>query len=309
MELTNEIAAPTQLTRSIGSSNATAAANSQHGETPVANIPYRIYNPFPRTNQVLMHWRDTGSMSIAAATTEPQQLTYRLNSITDIKTDITYGADPDRSAADTIDSTPNIPAMRNFWSCVYDYYTVIRSRYHFRIRPNNATSNNSDAFDVFQHMHGKQIPPKVTTGTTPVPWNYRKRFPHTIHKQVKTMPANNDHFQLYWTDFYGEWYPGMINHEVEEDELKKTWIKFNNTPPIGEFLTFVGQRSSLTPNTRAMDFIYEISIEYEVQLKSLKDQFQYIRPGVTISMDPPNLTNPVLDITAAQVYNQLNPAV
>ena len=47
-----------------------------------------------------------------------------------------------------------------------------------------------------------------------------------------------------------------------------------------------------------------MSIEYEVQLKSLKDQFQYIRPGISISFDPPAIggVNPA----TTQVYNQIN---
>lgn len=311
MELTNDEEAPMVTSRAMTSSSGN---NQTHGETPIANIPYRIYNPFPRTNQVLMHYRTSNTGFIGVSTNVAQQITFRLNSITDIQTAITYAADPDRGEADTMTGTLNIPAMRNFWSCVYDYYTVVRSRYHFRIRPTNEVANHTDTLDIFEHLHGKQIPPLNGQGGTQIDVAYRKRFPHTILKKSKQLPLGTTaeaerHLEETWTDFYGEWYPGTIQHEVEEDELKKTWIKFNNTPPIGEFLTYVFQRASSNPtNTKALFYAWEISIDYEVQLKSLKDQFQYIRPGVTMNFDPPDVVapSPALVIAANQVYSQIN---
>jgi hypothetical protein len=74
-------------------------------------------------------------------------------------------------------------------------------------------------------------------------------------------------------------------------------------------LTYVFQRSSQNPSAaNQLFYAWEISMEFEVQLKSLRDQFQYIRPGVTISMDPPDtvLPTPVTVIGVSEVYNQLN---
>lgn len=315
MESTNvEIDEPMVQSRAM---TTTGGSNKQNqGETPVANINYRIYNPFPRTNQVLMHFRRYDSGSIAAAVEGVSAYTFRLNSITDCVTSIVYGADPARDTPDVNDATPNIPAMRNFWSCVYDYYTVVRSRYHFRIRWNNSTANNQDVLDIYQHMHGKQYPPLFTSANKPIPWTYRKRFPQTIMKQslsqitgdvITGTSAASTHANDIWTDFYGEWYPGAIQHEVEEDDLKQTWTKMIETPKIGEFVTFVIQRSSTTDSVRGANWEWEFNIEFEVQLKSLRDQWQYIRPGITLSMDPVDIATPALSITAAQVYNQLEP--
>ena len=47
----------TQLTRSAGGTS--TSTYKGHGETPVANINYHIYRPFPSTNQVLMNYRGT----------------------------------------------------------------------------------------------------------------------------------------------------------------------------------------------------------------------------------------------------------
>lgn len=321
MELTDDIQ-PLAMARSMPSNNGSAGGNRQNGETPVANIPYRIYNPFPRTNQVLMHYRTSGNGTIASSNNTTAQISFRLNSITDIQTSYAYSADPDRSAIDTIDATINIPAMRNFWSCVYDYYTVVRSRYHFRVRPANTDKNNLDVLDIFQHLHGKQSPPLIGAGGIRIDYQYRKRFPQTIHKQIKMHPngatstagvVSDIHYNDMFTDIYGEWYPGMINHEIEEDELKSTWTKFQQTPKIPEFVSYVFQRSAGTPTDREMAFYWEMLIDYEVQLKSLKDQFQYIRPSVTINMDPPDIpanvtTGPpaLVTLAANQVYSQIN---
>lgn len=317
MELTLDQDAPMVTARAMTST--ADAANAQHGETPVANIPYRIYNPFPRTNQVLMHFRALQTNDIAENVNAVVTTSFRLNSIVDVATQLTYGADPSRTDPDVVDNELNVPAMRNFWSCIYDYYTVVRSRFHLRVRPKNSAANNVDTVDVFMTMHGKQIPPRLTTSGQPIPWNYRKRFPHTIMKKMKMMTTGGvvtgvssvtDHFEDAFVDFYGEWYPGIIDHEVEEDELKKTWHKMTETPRIPEFVTFTMQRSSDTTVTRKLDLEWEFSIDYEVQLKSLRDQFQFIRPGMTLNFDPIDLTQnngTNLSITAAQVYNQLNP--
>ena len=135
----------TQLARSSGGT--TSSTYRGHGETPVANINYRIYRPFPSTNQVLMVYRTGNNFTVSGSgATRVRGLTFRLNSINDCFTDCTYSANPDPSTGDTIDATPNVPSMRNFWSTVYRYYTVVRSRFHFRIRPNKISLFRSGLF-------------------------------------------------------------------------------------------------------------------------------------------------------------------
>ena len=142
------------------------------GETPVANINYRIYRPFPSTNQVLMVYRTGNNFTVSGSgATRVRGLTFRLNSINDCFTDYTYSANPDPSTGDTIDATPNVPSMRNFWSTVYRYYTVVRSRFHFRIRPNNQTAAIAlDEMDIYMHLHGIQRPPDLDSAGNPIPW-------------------------------------------------------------------------------------------------------------------------------------------
>ena len=223
-------------------------------------------------------------------TSKVAAFTYRLNSINDTFTAYNYSANPNPSTADTIDAAANVPTMRNFWSTVYQYYTVTRSRFLLRIRTNNqVTAMPLDELDVFMHMHGVQRPPDFDSTSAPIPWHYRKYFPHTVMKKLRAKPttlANTEDHWLNFTEFYGQWYPGMIKHEVEEDEVQKTWIKIGDTPPLGEFVSFVIQRSNSSNATSALAFSWEMFIEYEVQLKELTAQYQFIIPNTTLNLTP-----------------------
>lgn len=287
-----------------GNSNGTGKGMS--GETPVANINYRIYRPFPSTNQVLMVYNNRGSgvVDITSGNTV-QQLTFRLNAINDVETPYNYTIDPNATNADAITGTPSVPSMRNFWSTVYQYYTVVRSRYHFRIRPANASAITVGELDIYQHKHGIQFPPLVMDTDQAIPWNYRKYFPNTDVQKMKSHPqgsaSTQHHYLNQWTEFYGQWYPGSIKHQVEEDENRKTWIKMTDIPRTPEYLSYVLQRSSSSSAT-AINYQWEFNIEFEVQLKELRTQYEYIRPKITLSLDPVNLTGytPV----EADIYNQ-----
>jgi hypothetical protein len=300
-EQTNEI-----TSRAIGTNSSNTRGTL--GETPVANINYHIWRPFPSTNQVLMVYNrgDSGTVQIESTSQAVQQLTFRLNAINDIETPYNYVVNADAQTSDAITGTPTVPSMRNFWSTVYQYYTVVRSRYHFRIRPANATGNPVGELDVYQHMHGVQAPPLVYGANKAIPWQYRKRFPQTICKKVRSKPngtasGSDNHFLDFFTDFYGEWHPGTIKHPIEEDENRKNWIKMNNIPPTPEFLSFVIQRSSAS-SAAEIPYIWEMSIEYEVQLKDLLTQYEFIRPDITISTDPVDVG--VYTPASANVYDQ-----
>lgn len=305
---------PVATARAMTSSN--QSGNRGHGETPIANINYRIYRPFPSTNQVLMVYRNAGTLNVGTTGADRvQALTFRLNSINDIVTTKTYSSNPNVSTSDTIDAAANVPSMRNFWSTVYQYYTVVRSRYMFRIRPNNqATPHALDSVDIYQHMHGVQAPPTLDPTSEPIPWQYKKYFPQTVMKkllmQPKTLANTENHWLNNFTTFYGQWYPGTIKHEIEEDEVQKTWIKIGATPPLGEFLTYHIQRASESNTSGSLAFSYEFAIELEVQLKELTSQYQFIRPNTTLNMIPaPIDQNNVpgsLAPTTAQVFNIIN---
>ena len=112
-----------------------SSGRGTQGETPVANINYRIYRPFPSTNQVLMPFRGTGTFTLAANATDQTgvgAITFRLNSIYDIIKEYNYAANPDPSVADTTSGTLNQPQMRTFWESIYQYYTITRSRFMIR---------------------------------------------------------------------------------------------------------------------------------------------------------------------------------
>lgn len=278
---------PMVMARGMGSSSGNGYRG--HGETPIANINYHIYRPFPATNQVLMNYRGTFAGQLeTTGTLQVNAFTCRLNSIFDCLSLYTLNSNPDASIADAGDALAlrQQPSMRKFWSGIYQYYTVVKSRYHFRIRPSNPAGNVDDEIDIFQHLHGVQRPP-LRVGNDPVPWSYRKRFPQTIMKKMLMKPnvtatSTDTHKLSTYTDFYGEWYPGTIKHEVEEDEVSKTWHKMETTPPLGEFVSFVYQRSSASSTSNVLNFVWEISIDYIVQLKELKEEYQFIRPGVNL---------------------------
>lgn len=281
----------------VGASDGNPGKNDvRRGETGVENIPVTIYNPWKSTTQVLMPYYYLGSeatVAIPGTAGCVQSLTFRLNSIYDCKlasspacsgTQITTA--PTVDAPDAGASAVEIPQMRNYWTNFYNYWSVVKSRYRFRFR---CTSELKDGeLMIYQFLHGNQAPPYFSSGSIAVPHQY-KRFHGGSYKSLKSQGVVTagvgayDANELNWVTFVGEWMPGMIKHDVVEDEMAQTWHRFNEVPPTKEYITYHIQHSPTSTQATALKFICETSIEYIVQLKDLIPTYQFITDATDLA--------------------------
>lgn len=264
-----------------------------HGETETTYIPVTRFNPFDTTCQVLMTYYDFITDPIIAASTSSTgavQFSFRLNSIYDCRKTYSYAADPS-AAADAADGTIKAtPTMRNYWMGYYRYWTVVGSRYRFRLRCDTAAANDNQLV-AYLYEHGLQVPPTMDTqGTAAViTHQYRRMHPNLKafkffdNLPVQTTSGVMPNYNNYWIEFNGTYSPGSIEHEVVEDEYAQIWQTATEVPPTPEIVTLIVQRSPTSGTSVAQPFKVEVTIEYIVQLKDLYSKFQYIEPAADLS--------------------------
>ncbi len=263
---------------------------TRHGETAVSNIPYSLRTPWPHTQQVTMRWRSRLT-NASYSPTSVAQFQFRLNSIYDCfrNTNDTGGSEA-TATADTADATVNTPTWRNYWMNYYNYWTVVRSRYKCNIwlaEPNGGSIDNANRDVqgmVYVYHHGLQFPPALAATNTPVLHEHRVDhegmyyFPITFTPQAKGTSFLQD-----MKTFTGDYTPGSIKHEVVEDELHQTWHKATEVPPTPEILNVIVQKAPVSDFGGTVSVRMEVEIEYDVQLKDLKQQFQYPTQATDIS--------------------------
>lgn len=281
------------------------------GETQVEDLGYAIYRPFPNTNQVLMPFHGKGAWSITSASTTAglDWIKIRLNSIADIfnsaatRTEITV----DPVTEDTLAGTATTPIMRDYWASIYKYYHVVACKYKVTYHMQTTSRTKAQAM-VYEYMHGQQDPPITDGGSTNIiPHAYRQHHPHVRCKTLNTnggfgqqeidVPGTTtdpttdlfgiEPFQPNWVNnsvtFEGIWKPGMVKHEVIEDELNEVWTTFAKTPKQYENLTFMITHSPYGEGVVNMQGDIYVDLEYVVQLKDLKLAYQYINNETSIA--------------------------
>lgn len=257
------------------------------GETAVENIPVSRFNPFPHTAQVIMPiYKLNKAVQLQATAGGAGQLfavTVRLNSIYDCIIGSSYAADPTPSA-DTAESAGSreTPRMRKYWMGYYRYWTVVKTDY--RVRVWLRTNGVFQEVSAYLYFHGQQFPPFFDTGTTTlVPDHVRRYHPGQRHKYVYAATASSgDTVYENQKVFTGTHYPGTIHNEVAEDEFHETWHKETEVPSFREYMTLLVQRSDRNAD-EAIDMAYDLSIDYTVQLKDLKAEYQYITQKTSIA--------------------------
>lgn len=272
----------TPMERAVGAGPTSGGA---HGETGVEMINYTKFHPFKRTEQVLMPYYTSNTLTYPANATSAVALTFRLNSIYDI---IHAGAtfsniDPNVTppTADTPDAalSREVPMMREYWKQFYSYWHVVKCEWKFSYLPSiiNMTTNLQN--QLFFYEHGIQYPPLTQTvaGTAKlIPWHVRQYHPHVRQQTIKNHGADQ---QLHsnWQTVSGTWRPGDIQHEVAEDELTRVWHKFEAVPPTAEKLTIMLQSMDGQPlDAGTYNLKYKMEMHYTVQLKDLKTQYEFI---------------------------------
>lgn len=317
--------------RSGTSSSAVASNSVKNKETPVDRLNYAIYRPFPSTHQVLMPFHSKGTWNYTATgATSVTALKVRLNSIFDI-INSEYGTDYTNvtPASDKVSVGQGIvrPQMREYWKNIYRYYNVIACEYKVTFANLTATPESRQAM-IYKYMHGQQDPPRLNNaGTAPIAHAYRQHHPNCEFKALNSIPGWNlgvspvveagtltpfkyatggnsyagplmDNVNDRRVTFTGVWRPGMIDHEVLEDEFSETWTRFNETPSQFENMTFMIQDSPYGNNVgTAQNGNYFIDMNYIVQLKDLDVKYQYLEAGT----DFPAITDFAAQATIASL--------
>lgn len=266
------------VSATAGKAGRGATGKNNEGETPVDVMPTLKYLPFRPTEQVFMKYRGkfpwtVGTGDITAAVFAD---TFRLNSIYDIKTSHGYStADPPVPVADTADGTVQTPTMRNYWMAIYHYWTVVRV--HYKVKFWCTTLNSSGEVMVYRYYHGQQHPPTIEYANPNFIKHFeRKNHPDMEYKKITTITSGNELNRFnQGVEFSGTFTPGELDSTVAEDEYSETWHKKEEVPSHRELMSFIVHRSDRAADA-AYSGEYEIELAYEVQLKDLKVQHQYI---------------------------------
>lgn len=275
----------TQVQASARSSGTSSTGRTgQHGETPVS-VPLMV-EPTPwRSISTALHnyYAFPGPTTITP--TQAAIWTYRLNSIYDCRVNTHTDVEPTLPpVAEAADATINEPPFRAHYKALYNYWTVLSSKYRIRVQI-TPTSEGSTTKDVeymcYVYHHGSQRPPQYcepTGGSNTLVTHQMRR----THKGMYYFPLryNADLSQTRAMDLAensaeGEWMPGSIKHEVAEDELKQIWHRQTEVPPTMEGLTIIVQRSPSSTSGVTVEVRCEVTIDYVTQYKDLQRAFQY----------------------------------
>lgn len=282
--------------RSSGAGAASAGGRGgMHGETPISPYDF-VQIGLPKTvTTKLPYYRYVGTNTVATGTgsSAVNGYAFRLNSIYDVQAgstfyDIGWDAGQVNPAADATVGTVNLPKWRPYFADKYQYWTVIGCDYKLRMRCTTLHQNASLMCYMFKC--GLQKPPLVDTAGTPAVITHEWKRTHTgvEYKELRAQPTRasgqtgagtfgttqdvqwNDN----WITFSGRVKPGMVDHEIQEDEFSQTWHRINEVPPTPELLVFHVQRAPWSPDVE-LNFEFEMELTYLVQFKDLKAIFQY----------------------------------
>ena len=268
-----------------------------NGETPISPYDF-VQIGLPKVATTKLPYRRIESQtSLSTSGTTPVNYAVRTNSIFDILGNSAYSPDSVAVGETAPTGIAETPKWRAFFTDKYNYYTVLGCDYSisFRLRhaaniggfPTIAAPNHCNDFDVFMYKAGFQRPPLQSSGTIV------KKDWKLLHTGVeyKLLPgpkrisdatvagasaANQYECDFQWRTFKGWCGIDTFKHEVEEDELKQTWHKNNEIPPIPEQLVFHIQPNEFN-NVNLNDYSLDVIIEttYLVQFKDLRAQYQF----------------------------------
>lgn len=277
-----------------GDGSGIGKATGLGGETGISKAISFQRGPWLHTVNVRMPYRSVQTLTLNCSKTDSagyNTTTVRLNSIYDCMSTNAWVENP-TAAADTADATVNTPMFRKYYEDLYQYWTVLGSKYEVNIKLILPDANrNNTAVDCYVYEHGLQKPPPLAGGNI-IPFQYRRLHPNLKHHQIlQPVPSSGSSFngvasdykltqpQHVYTGYYNR---GSVNHEVIEDELNQTWHKMTEVPPLQEKATIHLQRNDrcdgvfMTPYDGLVTCIVEIMVDYFVQFKDLKVAFEYI---------------------------------
>lgn len=294
-------------------------------ETPISNYPSLSYG-LQETHTTILPWNGWCSMAIAEfANLTPVQMKIRMNTVWDmfnttlaaspaINTAPTanglYGVPfdndgkrPNQSLAlfpETMTAGPNAnerPAWRDYWSALYEYYTVLGCEYKITmINPSTQRGQNIIVGTEFDSYSGTA----TSTGNV-MPPTYLADALAFKGMQWQILETNSPEYNKNVGVISGKYKPGQTRRNIVNDGDVKTWTATGATlPTLKEDLVVNFWRAPLsfydggtTGGTAARPWVLNMQIElkYIVQFKDLKQQARY-----------PNRLDPGQDIT--QILNE-----
>jgi hypothetical protein len=255
---------------------------SETAPDPVNNEQIKPYQ-YETVNAICPYYdlqRSWTSLAIGTGSASVNGVTFRLNTLYDIKSVSTYASDP-TPAADVTDGTTPMAMFYKYWIKLYRYYTVTKTTYEMKMWTD--TRSDVDEIAIWTYHHGQQQPPLVDESATPQVVNEinRRLHPHCHRKVLTPRTVTEDRNQFSTTvTIEGEYFPGnrTVHNDVAEDEFHETWHKEDEVPSLRECVTFIAQRTDKTRTGASSVLIninYEFTMKIHAQFKDQKVVLQY----------------------------------
>lgn len=282
----------------MGEARVAAAAGSGTGtvhgkETPITQES-TILRPFPQAINGLMPYYKTGSFTIAALNTAAAQgvVQFRMNSPYDILVDDTaYTADP-AAGADTRDTNRESAMMYGYYSQIYKYFSCLKS--HWRIRFWTVSTAAQQEIGIWKYYHGKQNPPYVDASSNRILDKYRMMHRGAEQRKFPVPNTGNTDISAYGHGivYHGNYVPGMVDHEVAEDNYTETWHAVDTVPSLREAATYIVNRTDRSTYATEIIVHWDLEIVYDVQWKDLKAEYEF--PSATSDISITNYLSQTL---------------
>lgn len=247
-------ATPESIPAGATTQGATGVANSKGEETKVIPIPKHITlgNPdFFTTKLIYRTWIDLDFSTNLASTYSGLDQKFRMNSIYDV---------------DKVTAGQNQPQWRDFYTTMYNYYTVIGCDYNAKF-----INENTSDWVILHRTYGDILPASFEENQSVL-----KLDPHLTSTELPASSTMNPQAHI----------SGYISHldyksniqEVAQDGNDHIWTAFGADPDLVHDL-YIMPRRRRTSTTNDEILQFEIELVYTVQFKELKAAYQFNTPS------------------------------
>lgn len=167
-------------------------------------------------------------------------------------------------------NTNDVPAWWNYWTTIYDYYTVLSCEYDITF-VNTTTSSGADALIGSMLQSGgnrvyESIPLKDAQCLKNMQW-------HECYQNTVSNPTEPHRCHI-----RGTYKPGQARRNVVNDDDVKTWTATSSSPSLDERLSlfmFAHPLHYTNPSTVNTNLICQVRLKYIVQFKDLNERAKY----------------------------------
>ena len=281
--------------------NATPSYGLQETHTTLCNYTnYYSATALDHTAPLVTEFRMTAPFDMMTGPTNMATVAFAANYTKSLNNVPWTGANTRIADSATFPVTPTAGAATaeradwfNFWSKIYEYYTVLSCDYQIVIHNPSTTGSNDILvgwdFNSYSDTAG------ATGNKTP---QSSTLMDMRSYKHIKWNRVEGN--QAYTTTratsvISGRYVPGMASRNVSNDGDVKTWSSTGGAgptqPTLKEFLTLYFFRhplNNVNPVTQICGCNVEFTLKYKVQFKDLRVNARYPTTGVTpISMITP----------------------